>query len=152
MVVTYVVYYIQCMTLLLCIQIGTCHFVTVPACARKFSITCMLSRRMPAAMFCCTCRTTGLADDMYSLSVHDTMYVPWCEAVSASVPHTVGLHYIATNYEYFLVLLWYLITFERLHKCLKIGHDDIVACRPAGRPGYSIAHASFIAITMQVKN
>jgi hypothetical protein len=55
------------------------------------------------------------------------MYVPWCEAVSASVPHTVGLHYIATNYEYFLVLLWYLITFERLHKCLKIGHDDIVA-------------------------
>jgi hypothetical protein len=27
-------------------------FVTVPACARKFSITCMLSRRMPAAMFC----------------------------------------------------------------------------------------------------
>jgi len=87
----------------------------------------MLSRRMPAAMFCCTCRTTHLADDMYSLSVQDTMYVPWCEAVSASVPHTVGLHYIATNYEYFLVLLWYLITFERLHKCLKIGHDDIVA-------------------------
>jgi hypothetical protein len=72
---------------------------------------------------------------------------------SVGMPHTVrrvDLQYITTNYDYFLVLLWYLITFERLRKCLKIGHDSSMS---TSRPGHSIAHASCIEITkrMQIK-